>query len=162
MNRLMREAVRNGESWVETVGSRIAHTSAERLGSESGGIRLRDHSSRRERARPKADHVRLRKGRASDARTATVTRSVNRGEQTTGGAIEREPFVLPGRALTESGESLHVTPDGARVRLVLFRQRIGVERSLVFCVTGVAAGCPSATRGRVASEAVQPNPCRSL
>ena len=38
----VREAVRDGESWVKTDESRIAHTSVERLGSVSGGSRVRD------------------------------------------------------------------------------------------------------------------------
>ena len=45
--------------------------------------------------------------------------SVDRGEEATGGAIEGESSVLPGRALTHSREPLHVAPDGARIRLVL-------------------------------------------
>src|SRR5687768_14427652 len=62
--------------------------------------------------------------------TAPVTRSLDRGEQSTGSAIEREPGVLPGRALTETCQSLHVAPDGPRIRLMLFRQSVGVGRLL--------------------------------
>ena len=50
--------------------------------------------------------------------------SVDRGEEATGGAVEGEPSVLPGRALTESRQPLHVAPDGSGIRLVLFRQRV--------------------------------------
>src|SRR5439155_13063391 len=46
--------------------------------------------------------------------------SVDRGEEATGGAIEGEPSVLPGCALTQSREPLHVAPDRAGIRLVLF------------------------------------------
>ena len=53
------------------MGSRIAHTSAERLGSVSGGSRERDTSRVRD-ARRVYDRARdLRKGRAGQARTAT-------------------------------------------------------------------------------------------
>src|SRR3954447_16711940 len=45
--------------------------------------------------------------------------SVDRREEATGGAIEREPSVLPGRALTQSSESLHVAPHGTWIRLEL-------------------------------------------
>src|SRR6266581_4185400 len=48
--------------------------------------------------------------------------SVDRGDEATGGAIEYVPTVLPGRALTESRQSLHVAPDGTGIRLVLLRQ----------------------------------------
>src|SRR6185503_5797543 len=50
--------------------------------------------------------------------------SVDRGEEATGGTIEDEPSVLPGRALTESCQALHESPDRARIRLVFFRQRV--------------------------------------
>src|SRR5687767_5042393 len=50
--------------------------------------------------------------------------SVDRGQEATGGAIEHVPSVLPGCALTESCQSLHVAPDRTRVRLVRFRQRV--------------------------------------
>ena len=49
-------------------------------------------------------------------------RSVNRREEAAGSAIEGEASVLPGRALTESRQSLHVTPDGTGIRLVLLCQ----------------------------------------
>ena len=57
--------------------------------------------------------------------------SVDRGEEATGGAIEREPSVLPGRALTESRQSLHVAPDGTGIRLVLLRQRVRLRGLLL-------------------------------
>src|SRR2546430_15009652 len=49
---------------------------------------------------------------------------MDRGEEATGGAVEREASVLPGRALTESRQSLHVAPDRPGIRLVLFRERV--------------------------------------
>ena len=64
------------------------------------------------------------------ARTATPG-SVDRGEEATGGAVEGEAAVLPGRALTESRQSLHVAPDRTRIRLVLFRQRVRLRGVLL-------------------------------
>jgi hypothetical protein len=49
---------------------------------------------------------------------------VDRGQEATGGAIEGEPTILPGRALTQTREPLHVAPDRTRVRLVRFRQGV--------------------------------------
>src|SRR3990170_7223710 len=54
------------------------------------------------------------------ARTAAPG-SVDRGEEATGGAIEDEAAVLPGCALAETCQPLHVAPDGAGIRLVRFR-----------------------------------------
>ena len=74
--------------------------------------------------------------RSSDRAVQTLparrrsTESVDRGESSAGGSVEREPRVLPGRVLAESCQSLHVAPDGSRVRLVLFRQPIGVAGPL--------------------------------
>src|SRR3954465_12224323 len=48
--------------------------------------------------------------------------SVDRRQEATCGAIECESSILPGRALTESRQSLHVAPDGAWVRLELLRK----------------------------------------
>jgi hypothetical protein len=48
----------------------------------------------------------------------------NRGEEATGGAVEGEPSVLPGGALTESGQSLRVAPQRPGIRLVRVRQRV--------------------------------------
>src|SRR5689334_5499594 len=101
------------------------------LGSKSGGCRVRDVVARAEaRAAEGRRRASEERGRASGARTAAVTRSLDRFEQTAGGAIEREPRVLPGRSLTESCQSLHVAPDRTRIRLVLLRQSVGVERVL--------------------------------
>ena len=50
--------------------------------------------------------------------------SVDRREEATCGAIEREPSVLPGRALTEARQSLHVTPHGTWIRFELLRERV--------------------------------------
>ena len=52
------------------------------------------------------------------------TGSVDRGQEATGGAIEGEPTILPGRALTQTREPLHVAPDRTGIRLVRFRQRV--------------------------------------
>ncbi len=49
---------------------------------------------------------------------------MDRGQEATGGTVEGEAAVLPRRALTESRQSLHVTPDRSGIRLVLFRQRV--------------------------------------
>src|SRR3984893_2909496 len=51
-------------------------------------------------------------------------RSVDRGEEAAGGAVEGEAAVLPGCALAQSSQTLHVSPDGTRIRLVLLRERI--------------------------------------
>src|SRR5438445_1211407 len=51
-------------------------------------------------------------------------RSVNRGQEATGSAIEHVTSVLPWSVLTETSQSLHVAPHRARIRLVLFRQRV--------------------------------------
>jgi len=74
--------------------------------------------------------VRSQEAVGTEVPTAPITRSLDRGEQSTGGAIEREPGVLPGRALTETCQPLHVAPDGPRIRLVLFCQSVGVGRLL--------------------------------
>ncbi len=50
--------------------------------------------------------------------------SVDRGVEAPGGTIEDVASVLPGRALTESRQALHESPDRAGVRLVFFRQRV--------------------------------------
>ena len=47
---------------------------------------------------------------------------VNRGHEATGGAIKREPSVLPGRALTQTCQPLHVAPHRTGIRLVRLRQ----------------------------------------
>jgi hypothetical protein len=49
---------------------------------------------------------------------------VDRGQQAAGRAIESETAVLPGRALTQSREPLHVTPDRTGIRLERFCQRV--------------------------------------
>jgi hypothetical protein len=74
----------------------------------SGGSRVRDRSRGRGHVRADGRHRATKRSRASGARTAAITRSQDRGEETAGGAIEHEPCVLPGRALTESCQSLHV------------------------------------------------------
>ena len=50
--------------------------------------------------------------------------SVDRGQEATGGPVESEASILPGRALTQTREPLHVAPEGPGVRLVLLRQRV--------------------------------------
>ena len=52
--------------------------------------------------------------------------SVDRGEQPTRGLVEREPLVLPGQALAETGQPLHIAPDGPRIRLRRGRDVIGL------------------------------------
>ena len=64
------------------------------------------------------------------ARTAR-TRSVNRGQETTGGDIQSEPSILPGCALTEPCQSLHVAPNRSGIRLVLFRQGVRLRGLLL-------------------------------
>src|ERR1700719_3281180 len=66
-----------------------------------------------------------------DAPARRGTRSVNRGQEATGGAIEGEASVLPGRALTQSRESLHVAPDRSGIRLVLLGQCVRLSRLLL-------------------------------
>src|ERR671925_1151327 len=55
---------------------------------------------------------------------------MDRGEQAAGSSVEGEPRVLPECVLAESCQALHITPDGPRVRLMLLRHRVGVERVL--------------------------------
>jgi hypothetical protein len=57
--------------------------------------------------------------------------SVDRGQEAAGGAIEKESSVLPGRVLTQSRESLHVTPHGSGIRLVLLGQRVRLRGLLL-------------------------------
>ena len=57
--------------------------------------------------------------------------SVDRGQEAAGGAIESEPSILPGGALTQSRESLHVAPDGTGIRLVLFRECVRLRSVLL-------------------------------
>jgi len=56
---------------------------------------------------------------------------VDRGHEATGGAIEGEASILPRRALTQSGQPLHVTPDRTGIRLVRFRQRVRLSGLLL-------------------------------
>ena len=49
---------------------------------------------------------------------------MDRGQEAAGGAIEGEAAVLPGCALTQSREPLHVAPDRTGIRLERFRQRV--------------------------------------
>src|SRR6476469_5492944 len=57
--------------------------------------------------------------------------SVDRREEATCGAIEREPSVLPRRALTETRQSLHVPPDRTWIRLELLRERVRLSGLLL-------------------------------
>src|SRR3954468_19001816 len=57
--------------------------------------------------------------------------SVDRGEEATGGAVEDEASVLPGCALTESRQSLHVAPDRTGIRLVLLREDVRLRGLLL-------------------------------
>ena len=56
---------------------------------------------------------------------------MDRGQEATGGAIEGEASVLPGRALTQSRESLHVPPDRSGIRLVLLGQCVRLSGLLL-------------------------------
>jgi hypothetical protein len=47
---------------------------------------------------------------------------VDRGQEAAGRAIESKAAVLPGRALTQTREPLHVAPDRTGIRLERFRQ----------------------------------------
>ena len=47
---------------------------------------------------------------------------MNRSQEAAGGAIEGEALILPGRALTESCQSLHESPDRSRIRFEPFRE----------------------------------------
>jgi hypothetical protein len=58
-------------------------------------------------------------------------RLVDRGQEATGCAIEREPCVLPGRALTESRQPLHIAPDGTWIRLMLLGQGVRLRGLLL-------------------------------
>jgi len=49
---------------------------------------------------------------------------MDRGQEAAGGAIDDVSSVLPGSALTESRQSLHVAPYRTGIRLVFFRQPI--------------------------------------
>src|SRR4051812_17063493 len=57
--------------------------------------------------------------------------SVDRREEAACGAIERKPSVLPGRALTETRQSLHVTPDRTWICLELLRERVRLRGLLL-------------------------------
>src|SRR4029450_13588286 len=48
-----------------------------------------------------------------------------------GGEIESEPPVLPGRALTEPCQPLHITPNRSGIRLMLFRQGVRLRGLLL-------------------------------
>src|ERR1700737_4621448 len=72
----------------------------------------------------RADDRVSEEGRAGMSPHGRGPGSVDRGEKATGSAIEAEPSVLPGCALTESGQSLHLAPDGPGVRLVLLCERV--------------------------------------
>src|SRR5262245_36630635 len=90
----------------------------------------------RTRRRPKRERRVARWNGRSRARTRTLFRdeaprsrtraagtgSVNRSQEAAGGAIEGEALILPGCALTESCQSLHVAPDGSRIRFELLRE----------------------------------------
>ncbi len=56
---------------------------------------------------------------------------MDRGQEATGSAIEGEPSVLPGRALAQTCEPLHVAPDRAGIRLVCFRQVVRLSGVLL-------------------------------
>src|SRR5947207_3730323 len=68
---------------------------------------------------------------SGDVPAGREPRSVDRGEEATGGAIEDVTAVLPGRALTESCQALHESPDRTGVRLMFFRQRVRLSGLLL-------------------------------
>ena len=49
---------------------------------------------------------------------------MDRGQEAAGRAIEGESAILPGCALAQTREPLHIAPDGAGIRLEHFRQRV--------------------------------------
>jgi hypothetical protein len=80
--------------------------------------------------------------------------SMDRGEEAAGGAVEGEAAVLPGRALAESRQPLHVAPDRTRIRLVPFCQIVrldgcAVECPDVSCSTGASEATASVLNARV-------------
>ena len=75
--------------------------------------------------------------RRSCARAAGDQGLVDRGQEATGGAIEGEAAVLPGGALAQSREPLHVAPDRTRIRLVRLRQRVRLVGLLLRQVTSL-------------------------
>src|SRR6266536_244347 len=66
--------------------------------------------------------------------------SVDRGEEAAGGAVEDEASVLPGRALTESRQSLHVAPDRPGIRLVLLREGVRLAGVLLRQIESLHGG----------------------
>src|ERR1700736_3947116 len=79
----------------------------------------------------RADDRVSEEGRAGMSPHGRVPGSVDRGEEATGSAIEAEPSVLPGCALTESGQSLHVAPHRTGIRLVLLRECVRLSGLLL-------------------------------
>src|SRR5919198_2002672 len=82
-----------------------------------------------------------RGGQGSDPRVLGISRgaglarrtagSVNRSQEAAGGAVEGEALILPGRALTESCQSLHESPDRSRIRFEPFREPEGLGSLLL-------------------------------
>src|SRR2546425_5155939 len=56
---------------------------------------------------------------------------VDRGQEATGGAIEGVSSILPGRPLTESRQSLDVTPHRTGIALLRLRQRVRLRGLLL-------------------------------
>src|SRR4051794_39679548 len=57
--------------------------------------------------------------------------SVDRRDEAACGAIERESSILPGRALTETRQSLHVAPHGTGIRLELLCEGVRLRGLLL-------------------------------
>src|ERR1700730_16995309 len=86
-------------------------------GARQGVARVR--RARQSRARECRDY----KSRGAEPARRGL-RSVDRGKEAAGGAVESEAAVLPGCALAQSSQTLYVSPDGTWIRLVLLRERI--------------------------------------
>ena len=56
---------------------------------------------------------------------------MDRGQEAAGRAIESESAILPGCALTQTREPLHVAPDRTGIRLERFRQRVRLRGLLL-------------------------------
>src|ERR1700730_6962191 len=90
--------------------------------SEEGGTRQAVAPVRRARQSRARECRDYRSRGAEPARQGP--RSMDRGEEAAGGAVESEAAVLPGCALAQSSQTVHISPDGPWIRLVLLRGRV--------------------------------------
>ena len=74
--------------------------------------------------------------------------SLDRGQEATGGTVKSEASILPGRALTESRQSLHVTPDRTRIHLVRFCHRVRLRGLLLRQIQPLHDGVEYPVTGR--------------